>query len=192
LAINGLAETLVINSTSLDRNILPLQRDGPAIVARGVSDRRRKELHLTDVGLERLNGAWAHWARAQAGFAAAFGAREDLDLQALLRDVDGLRCRGCRTLSKIKLAGSSCPSMDTANCLPSGAWQASAAPSGLTLADQDLRLHQVIRMTAMYPASRPGLAAAGQRPIAGSPRSAAGKKNRPISGGSLFPVFPLC
>jgi hypothetical protein len=37
-------------------------------------------------------------------------------------------------------------------------------------------------MTAMYPASRPGLAAAGQRPIAGSPRSATGRKEPPDFG----------
>ena len=87
LTINGLAEALVIDSTTLGRNIVPLQRDGLIAVVRGVSDRRSKELHLADVGLERLNEAWAHWAKAQAGFDAAFGAREDLDLRALMRVV---------------------------------------------------------------------------------------------------------
>jgi hypothetical protein len=42
-------------------------------------------VHLTDVGLERLNEAWAHWAQAKARFNAAFGAREDLDLRAQMR-----------------------------------------------------------------------------------------------------------
>jgi DNA-binding MarR family transcriptional regulator len=87
LTINGLAEALVIDSTTLGRNIVPLQRDGLIAVVRGVSDRRSKELHLTDVGLERLNEAWAHWAKAQAGFDAAFGSRQDSELRTLMRAV---------------------------------------------------------------------------------------------------------
>jgi hypothetical protein len=35
--------------------------------------------------LERLTEAWAHWAQAKARFNAAFGARGDLDLRALMR-----------------------------------------------------------------------------------------------------------
>jgi hypothetical protein len=56
-------------------------------VARGVGDRRSKELHLTDVGLERLHKAWTYWAEAQAGFDAAFGSRQDSELRRLMRAV---------------------------------------------------------------------------------------------------------
>jgi DNA-binding MarR family transcriptional regulator len=87
LTINSLAEALVMDPTTLGRNILPLQRDGLIAVARGAGDRRSKELHLTDVGLERLNKAWTYWAEAQAGFDAAFGSQRDSELGALMRAV---------------------------------------------------------------------------------------------------------
>jgi DNA-binding MarR family transcriptional regulator len=87
LTINRLAEVMVMDRTTLGRNILPLQRDGLIAVAQGTVDRRSKELRLTDVGLERLDKAWPYWAVAQAGFDAAFGSREDSELRALMRAV---------------------------------------------------------------------------------------------------------
>jgi DNA-binding MarR family transcriptional regulator len=85
--INSLAEVLVMDPTTLGRNILPLRRDGLIAVARGVGDRRSKELHLTVAGLERLHKAWTYWAEAQAGFDAAFGSRQDSQLRTLMRAV---------------------------------------------------------------------------------------------------------
>ena len=87
LTINSLAEALVMDPTTLGRNILPLQRDGLIAVARGVGDRRSKELYLTDVGLERLHEAWRYWAEAQAGFDVAFGSHQDSELRTLMRAV---------------------------------------------------------------------------------------------------------
>jgi DNA-binding MarR family transcriptional regulator len=87
MTINNLAEALVMDPTTLGRNILPLQRDGLVAVARGVGDRRRKELHLTDGGVKRFGEAWTYWTNAQAGFDAAFGSRQDLELRTLMRAV---------------------------------------------------------------------------------------------------------
>jgi len=87
LTINNLAEVMVMDRTTLGRNILPLERDGLITVAQGSVDRRSKELRLTDVGLERLHDAWRYWAEAQAGFDAAFGSRQDLELRTLMRAV---------------------------------------------------------------------------------------------------------
>ncbi len=87
LTINRLAEVMVMDRTTLGRNILPLQRDGLIAVTQGSVDRRSKELHLTDVGRNRLNEAWTYWAEAQAGFDAAFGSHQDSKLRALMRDV---------------------------------------------------------------------------------------------------------
>jgi len=87
LTINSLAETLVMDPTTLGRNILPLQREGLIAVAQGSVDRRSKELRLTDVGLGRLQEAWKYWAEAQAGFDAAFGSRQDSELRTLMRAV---------------------------------------------------------------------------------------------------------
>jgi DNA-binding MarR family transcriptional regulator len=84
---NRLAELIVMDRTTLGRNIQPLQRDGLIAVAQGTVDRRSKELYLTDFGLKRLSEAWTNWEKAQAGFDAAFGSAKDSKLRALMRAV---------------------------------------------------------------------------------------------------------
>jgi DNA-binding MarR family transcriptional regulator len=64
LTINRFAEVIVMDRTTLGRNILPLQRDGRIAVTQGTVDRRSKELYLTDVGLKRLLEAWTYWGKA--------------------------------------------------------------------------------------------------------------------------------
>ncbi len=73
MTINALADELVMDRTTLGRNILPLEREGLISVAPGRTDRRSKELRLTDVGIERLKAAREGWKKAQKEFAAAFG-----------------------------------------------------------------------------------------------------------------------
>src|ERR1700683_569948 len=53
MTINALAEDMVMDRTTLGRNILPLQREGLIAVSRGREDRRARELHLTEAGLQR-------------------------------------------------------------------------------------------------------------------------------------------
>jgi DNA-binding MarR family transcriptional regulator len=57
MTINALADELVMDRTTLGRNILPLEREGLISVAPGRADRRSKELRLTEVGIERLRAA---------------------------------------------------------------------------------------------------------------------------------------
>ena len=66
MPINALAAELVMDRTTLGRNILPLEREGLVAVVRSSADRRSKELHLTEAGLARLRLAVKEWARAQA------------------------------------------------------------------------------------------------------------------------------
>src|SRR5258708_20738115 len=47
LTINALARDMVMDRTTLGRNILPLQRDRLIRIQTAASDRRAKELHLT-------------------------------------------------------------------------------------------------------------------------------------------------
>src|SRR5580658_4370237 len=68
MTINALAAELVMDRTTLGRNVLPLQRDGLVAVGRGKSDRRSKELRLTVSGLTRLRSAAKGWATAQERF----------------------------------------------------------------------------------------------------------------------------
>jgi DNA-binding MarR family transcriptional regulator len=87
MTINALAADLVMDRTTLGRNILPLERDGLIAVERGSHDRRSKELRLTEAGAARFRAAVKGWAQAQKQFAAAFGANPTVDLRALLHAV---------------------------------------------------------------------------------------------------------
>jgi DNA-binding MarR family transcriptional regulator len=84
LTINALAEDMVMDRTTLGRNILPLERDGLIRIEPAASDRRAKELHLTKAGENRVEVARKKWASAQAQFERVFGARRAAELRTLL------------------------------------------------------------------------------------------------------------
>ena len=87
LTINALAEDMVMDRTTLGRNILPLERDKLIMVEPAASDRRAKELHLTKAGEKRLLAARKGWSVAQARFEGSYGAKRAADLRASLRSV---------------------------------------------------------------------------------------------------------
>ena len=87
MTINALAKALVMDRTTLGRNILPLEREGLINVVSGRADRRSKILRLTKAGAARLRAARAGWTQAQAKFEAAFGGRRAAGLRALLQTV---------------------------------------------------------------------------------------------------------
>lgn len=87
LTINALAAELVMDRTTLGRNILPLERAGLIKIGPGQRDKRRKELRLTASGGERLRTAFARWQEAQARFEQTFGAKRARELRGLLHDV---------------------------------------------------------------------------------------------------------
>jgi DNA-binding MarR family transcriptional regulator len=87
MTINGLAGEMVMDRTTLGRNILPLERKGLIAVVPSQSDRRSKELHLTDSGVARLRAAFKGWVAAQEQFEAAFGPKRAKELRGLLHAV---------------------------------------------------------------------------------------------------------
>jgi DNA-binding MarR family transcriptional regulator len=87
MTINALAAELVMDRTTLGRNILPLQRDGLIAVGPGQADRRSKELRLTRAGQERFAAAQKGWTKAQAQFERTVGAKRAKALRTLLEDV---------------------------------------------------------------------------------------------------------
>jgi DNA-binding MarR family transcriptional regulator len=87
MTINGLAKRLVLDRTTVGRNILPLERDGLVAVGPGRTDRRSKELRVTDAGAARLRSARKGWTEAQARFDATFGGGRAAELRALLHAV---------------------------------------------------------------------------------------------------------
>src|SRR5712664_749772 len=75
MTINALAAELVVDRTTLGRNILPLERDGLIRIGQNAADARSRDLELTAKGAKRLRAARAGWLEAQKGFDAAFGGR---------------------------------------------------------------------------------------------------------------------
>lgn len=87
LTINVLASYMVMDRTTLGRNILPLERDGLIRIEATTTDRRAKELHLTKAGEKRLQEALKAWSQAQARFETTFGPRRAAELRKMLRAV---------------------------------------------------------------------------------------------------------
>jgi DNA-binding MarR family transcriptional regulator len=87
MTINALAKRLVMDRTTLGRNILPLEREGLIAIVPGRTDRRSKELRLTEAGAARLRAARSGWNEAQRRFDAAFGGRRAAGLRAILHAV---------------------------------------------------------------------------------------------------------
>jgi DNA-binding MarR family transcriptional regulator len=93
MTINRLAAEMVVDRTTLGRNILPLERDGLIAIRQGADDRRRRELELTKAGTERLRRAVKLWAGAQKEFESRFGVERAAALRSELRDVAAIGSR---------------------------------------------------------------------------------------------------
>jgi DNA-binding MarR family transcriptional regulator len=97
--INALSQDMVMDRTTLGRNILPLERRRLIAVRKGRDDRRSKELHLTKAGLARLEAASKEWSKAQARFEGSFGSDRASELRQLLRAVVQASQRNITTAS---------------------------------------------------------------------------------------------
>jgi len=84
LTIAALAAAMVMDRTTLSRNVRPLRREGLVAVASGRRDRRSRELHLTEAGRARLRAAVTAWREAQKRFDAVFGTERAAGLRNLL------------------------------------------------------------------------------------------------------------
>ena len=87
MSINAWAADMVMDRTTLGRNILPLARDGLITIEPVPSDRRSKELHLAKLGEKRFAAACQGWITAQSRFESTFGSKRTSELRALLRAV---------------------------------------------------------------------------------------------------------
>ena len=85
LTIGALADDLVMDRTTLGRNIKPLERDGLIVIEAGRDDRRSRQLQVTEAGRHRLQAAGERWARAQAAFEAGFGHDRTMEMRVMMR-----------------------------------------------------------------------------------------------------------
>jgi len=87
LTINALAEAMVMDRSTLSRNILPLERDGLIAIEMSAADRRARVLRLTSAGEKRLQPARKLWSLAQDRFELNFGRTRSTEMRALMRAV---------------------------------------------------------------------------------------------------------
>lgn len=85
-SVGGLAERLVMDRTTLTRNLAPLRAQGLVEVAR-TPDGRRREIRLTSRGEDRLREARPLWSEAQRRFEQAYGEADASALRTELQRV---------------------------------------------------------------------------------------------------------
>jgi DNA-binding MarR family transcriptional regulator len=85
MTINVLAREMVMDRTTLGRNIVPLQRDDLIAVKADAKDGRAKELHLTKAGKTVLLKAADNWSKAQSAFEASLGPNRADSFRTMLR-----------------------------------------------------------------------------------------------------------
>ena len=89
VALNALADEMVMDRATLGHNVRPLLAQGLLRLAVG-QDRRRREVSLTAKGRRVLAEGWKLWRVAQDGFEKALGAGQAAELRALLHRVAAL------------------------------------------------------------------------------------------------------
>jgi len=85
--INELAAEMVMDRTTLGRNIRPMERQGWLTIGPHPDDRRARALSITQAGLDLLAPARARWREAQARFETGYGASPAASLRDALRKV---------------------------------------------------------------------------------------------------------
>lgn len=73
LAIHELAESMIIDRTTLTRNLRPLERDGLVAMRKSDADARVRVVSLTPSGSEKLKEARVAWRKAQRHVVREFG-----------------------------------------------------------------------------------------------------------------------
>ncbi|WP_020653111.1 MarR family winged helix-turn-helix transcriptional regulator [Massilia niastensis] len=85
--VNQLARAMVMDRTTLARNLQPLVREELVSIRPSALDRRERVIELTGRGREVIEGAMPAWERAQQQFAERFGALEVEQLRAMMAAV---------------------------------------------------------------------------------------------------------
>jgi DNA-binding MarR family transcriptional regulator len=86
-SINALAATLVMDRTTLGRNIRPLEREGWITIAVDPGDARGRLLEISAEGRAVLAKARVGWRRAQERFETVYGGTKAAALRTMLAEV---------------------------------------------------------------------------------------------------------
>src|SRR6201990_1767062 len=84
LSVNELAEVMVLNRTTMGKNLRPLVRDGLIAVNVSDLDRRSRTVSLTKKGAKMLGDAYPLWKIAHSGFQKKHGRQFSENLRGML------------------------------------------------------------------------------------------------------------
>ena len=84
IGIGALADALVMDPTTLTRNLKPLLVRKLLVLVPDVKDRRNRNLHLTEAGRDSLRAARPGWEMAQKQVALALGEKDEPHLAKLI------------------------------------------------------------------------------------------------------------
>jgi DNA-binding MarR family transcriptional regulator len=87
ISIGALAEKVIMDPTTLTRNLRPLEREGLVVFAADPHDRRSRRLHLTARGRAAYDKARPAWVRAQHQIDATLKEADAATLNATLARV---------------------------------------------------------------------------------------------------------
>lgn len=87
LSVNALAEVMVMDRTTMGKNLQPLSRDGLIEIQVSKTDRRSRTITLTRKGAALLEQAYPLWRSAHDAFQQAHGTKFSENLRAMLADV---------------------------------------------------------------------------------------------------------
>ena len=86
VTVNRLAEAVVMDRTTLTRNLKPLEKQGLLRVETG-NDQREREVVITDKGRQVTAQAYPHWEKVQAKVRKVVGEKY---VSQLLKNLDSL------------------------------------------------------------------------------------------------------
>ena len=87
LSLQQLAAELVLDRTTMGRNLRPLERDGLIASEPDPADKRVRRLVLTPAGLDLVQRAYPSWTGAQSDYEAQVGAEPAMALRIELQRV---------------------------------------------------------------------------------------------------------
>jgi DNA-binding MarR family transcriptional regulator len=87
MTVNQIARELVMDRTTLTRNLKPLERDALILSGPSEQDRRERVVTLSPAGKEKVKAVAPLWRKAQQEFEERFGAARARDLRDVLRAV---------------------------------------------------------------------------------------------------------
>jgi DNA-binding MarR family transcriptional regulator len=89
MTVGEMASELVMDRTTLTRNLKPLERDALVVSGPSEQDRRERIISLSPAGKAKVKTVLPLWHKAQQSFEASFGAARADELRGLLRAVVG-------------------------------------------------------------------------------------------------------